>query len=113
MNLHQYYRSANPDIEFETRSLHCADGLTRVVSLSIWFWEKLELLLKVEDARNLNEITHICLKQEQIEVKKDTDFDHAFVELLMYYIWRNFNGYCQFYNGYANDNFDSFLTRNN
>jgi len=108
MNLHQYYRTHNPEIEFETRPLHCADGLTRVVSLSLWFWEKLDLLLNADGGRNIKEITHICLKQEQIEVKENDEFDHAFVELLMYYIWLNFNSYCQFYNGYANDNYDSF-----
>ena len=112
MNLHQYYRSQHPDVELETRPLHCADGLTRVVSLSLWFWEKLDLLLKVDDERNINDVTRICLNLAQQEAEEYRDFDHAFVELLMYYIWRNFKGYCQFHNGYANDNFGSFFTQN-
>lgn len=113
MTLHHYYRSQYPDVEFETRSLHCTDGLTRVVSLSMWFWEKLDLLLKDNGANDIHEITRICLKQEQREVEKDANTGYVFFEVLMYYIWLNFNAYCQFYNGYANDKYDSFLAQNN
>ena len=111
MNHHYHYRSQYPDVEFETRHLHCADGLTRVVSLSMWFWEKLDLLLKDEGSRNIEEITRLCIKLEQREVEKDAGTGYVFFEVLMYYIWLNFNAYCQFYNGYANDNYDNFFTQ--
>lgn len=111
MDLHRYYRIHNPDLEFESRVMPCSDGITRIVCLSLWFWEKLELLLEVDDQRDLEEITCICLKIEQHELQQGAEYDHAFVEALMYYIWRNYKGYCQYINGYANDNFDGFYSQ--
>ena len=109
MNLHQNYRAQYPDAVFKTRALHCSDGTTRMISLAVWYWDKLDILLDV-DTPSLDDITGFCLELAHRSVDEEGwEFDHAFYELLMYYIYRNYSEYVQFIHNIANDDkFDCF-----
>lgn len=103
MDFHQTYRTQYPDTVFKTRALLCSDGTTRVMSLAVWYWDKLDTLLEV-DTPTLGDITALCLELAQRSVDEEGwEFDHAFHELLMYYIYRNYTQYNQFIHGIAND----------
>lgn len=61
----------------------------------------------IVDAPSLEEITEFCLGLAHRAVEEEGwDFDHAFHELLMYYIFRNFNAYRNYMRGLANDNIE-------
>jgi len=76
------------------------------MTLEVWFWEKLDVLLDV-DTPTLNDITALCLTlAHQAVAEEGWEFEHAFHELLMYYIYRNFREYEHFIQGVANDDKD-------
>jgi len=86
MNFVEHHRRRNPNAELKTYPVHCADGLTRVVSMDQWYWQKLDFLLEV-DARDLNFITNFCLKFARDLVGKHSEnFELAFFSLFMHYI---------------------------
>lgn len=88
----------------ETKPLTCADGLTRLVALHPWYWEKLDLLLVV-DSNSVDDITRLCLTlADQAVQHEDWALEPAFRELLMYYIYRNYHGYMAVRHNLANDN---------
>jgi len=96
-------RAEYPGVTFETRPLYCADGLTRMMVLTPWYWDKLELLLDVDTA-DLQTITQFCLSLAELSVEREGwEHEHAFRELLMYYIYRNYNGFVQVRDQIAND----------
>lgn len=103
MNLSRYYRARYPNTVFTTRPLRCKDGLSRMVLLAEWYWEKLDILLEV-DTPTLDYITDICFDLAVRSVKEEGwSFDHAFHDLLMYYIYRNYTQYSNHAKGLAND----------
>lgn len=104
MTLLQTYRAENPQTEFLTRPLECPDGITRIVSLGTWYWEKLETLLAL-GRYDLEYITGFCFDLALRSAEEEGwDFDHAFHELLMYYIYRHYTVYHNYRRGIANDN---------
>ena len=105
-------REEHPNTTFQTRSLPCADKVTRIVALPLWYWEKLDVLLSV-DCNNLDTITRYCLALADKAVRDEGwEFDTAFRELLMYYIYRNYQGYVAVNHHLANDNRDECFTNN-
>lgn len=81
----------------------CADGVTRVIMFDAWYWKKLDVILNAEGAHTLDEITRICLDLAQRTLdEKGQDFEEAFYELFMYYIYLNYKGYLQYRHGIAN-----------
>lgn len=106
MRTHTDLRTQYPEVEFEARPLRCADGLTRLLVLAPWYWQKLDFLLKA-DTPSLCDITGFCLKLARRSVSEEGwDFDAAFRELLMYYIYRNHQAYVADRHNLANDNLD-------
>jgi len=91
----------------ETRALQCPDGVTRIVPLAPWYWERLDILLAV-DQPSLTDITTFCQKLAKDAVTNEGwSMDHAFRELLMYYIYRNYFGYTQIQGNVANEFWDA------
>ena len=105
----QDYRTQYPQTDFQTRPLKCADGITRMVLLTTWYWDKLDLLLEV-GTHSLRYITDLCFDTAHDSAKEEGwDLDHAFHELLMYYIYRNYTEYSNHRRGIANDNFEDCI----
>lgn len=99
----QNLRHDHPDVSLETRSLLCADRVTRLVSMSPWYWETLDELLLVDDWP-ISKITGFCLELARRSVDEEGwDHDEAFRELLMYYIYRNWRGFVKVRDNLAND----------
>ncbi len=97
------YRAAYPDVTFETRVILCADGISRVLTLEDWYWRKLDLITSVDGAASLDEITRICLRTaQQTRDRVGQEFEEAFYELFVCYIWLNYHGYLQYQYGIAN-----------
>lgn len=100
------FRAKNPHTEFEARPLQCSDGTFRLVVMPLWYWHRLEVLLMVKD-KSLEEITEFCLALADTAVSAEGwEHDIAFRELLMYYIYRNFQYYKHEQDNLANDNWD-------
>jgi len=100
------YRSPKdrcPEARYVSRALACSGGLSRIVVLESWYWDKLEILLAVDTPRE-RDIARFCQHlAERAVVEEGWRFEDAFQELLMYYIYRNYLGYLQVEHGIAND----------
>lgn len=97
------FRARYPDAVFETRAVRCADETTRVLMMEDWYWRKLDLITSVDGAASLDEITDLCLRiAQQTHERIGQEFEEAFYELFMYYIWLNYHGYLQYRYGIAN-----------
>jgi hypothetical protein len=100
------YRTAHPNTIFETRPLLCGEGISRLVMMPLWYWHRLEVLLMVED-KTLEEITEFCHTLAQRAVADEGwEFDPAFREILMYYIYRHIQDYQCKRDNLANDNWE-------
>jgi len=110
MSLYQEYRNQYPNTEFRTQDLRF-NSCSHLMTLEVWFWEKLEVLLEV-DTPTLDDITALCLTLAQRAVDEEGwDFEYALHELVMYYIYRNYTEYRHFIQGIANDNRDDIVSR--
>lgn len=99
-------RKEHPHSAFESRPIALDDGLTHMVVLPSWYWEKLDLLLAV-DCNSLAEITRFCQSLANGAVHDEGwEFQTAFRELFMYYIYRNYQGYLAVSNNLSNNNQD-------
>ena len=111
MSFHHEYRDQYPNTEFKTQPVRLSDGNTYLMTMEVWFWEKLDILLEV-DMPTLGDITDQCVDLANRSVAEEGwKFDHALHELLMYYIYRNYQEYQHFIQGIANDNQDDCITR--
>lgn len=99
----QNIRAQNPTVPFDTRPLLCADGITRVLTMETWYWEKLDVLLQCDD-QTIDQITAFCLELTgQAVTDEGWDHDEAFRQLLMYYVYRNYRGFVKIRDDLAND----------
>ncbi len=106
-------RKEHPNSPFESRPIALDDDLTHMVVLHPWYWDKLDLLLKV-DCNSLADITRFCQSLASRAVHDEGgEFQTAFRELLMYYIYRNVQGYLAVCHNQSNDNQDDCFSHLN
>lgn len=97
------YRANYPDCAFETRPLHCVDGVTRLMMMGPWYWKKLDILLQ-HGVHSLDDITGFCIDHAQhTHDEIGQDFDEAFYELFVYYIYSAYFHYLKYRDNIAND----------
>lgn len=110
MNFIQHHRERYPEVDFQTYPVPCADGVTRVVSMDAWYWQKLDFLLEVDDP-DLNGITEFCLGfARKLVGKNSEEYEYTFFTLFMHYIYTEHHRFMQvglnIANDYWNDDFD-------
>jgi len=104
-------RAETPDDEFITRPLPCPNGAIHLMTVSQWFWEKLDILLQVNATISQSDIIQFCFTLAERSVTEEGwEFDIAFRELLMYYIYRNYQGYIKLHDNLANDHWEDCFT---
>jgi len=97
------YRANYPDCAFETRALHCADGVTRTMMMGPWYWKRLDILLQ-HGVHSLDDITGFCIAHANRAVKEaNLNFDKVFYETFVYYIYSAYFHYLKYRDNIAND----------
>lgn len=97
------YRRKHPDVDFESRVLECADGVSRMLMLGPWYWKALDVLIN-DAGFTLERTTQYCLDLAHRAVKEQNwNFDHAFTEVTMAYIYTNYEVHMKNTNNIANE----------
>ncbi len=103
MNFLQHHRERYPDATLQTYPVECADGITRMISMDTWYWQKLDFLLEV-DTIDLRSITGFCLDfGKKLVGKNSEDYEHTFFTLFMHYIYTEYHRFKQRGNNIANE----------
>ena len=96
-------RQDYPDSHYVTRSLTFPDGISRLVTLEKWYWDKLAMILEEgnkSEADILNYCWHIVTKYRK---KTDQDFEEQLYKTFGYYIYKLYYMYGPY--PVTNDNF--------
>ena len=103
MNFMQHHRERYPEADLHTRPVVCADGVTRMISMDAWYWQKLDFLLEV-DTPDLHGITGFCLDfAKKLVSENSEEYEYAFFTLFMHYIYTEYHQLKQRGGGIAND----------
>ena len=100
-------RAEHPAVAFEMRPLPQPDGTVYLMTMPLWYWRRLEVVL-MTGPKTLSKITDFCLSLAHRAVEDEGwALENAYRELLMYYIYRHFQGYINARDNLSNDNWDN------
>ena len=103
LSLYKQHRRDYPNVIYESRALPPVDGVTRVLTLSKWYWDCLEDYIE-NTTSNLESVTRFCLNfSKDVSEADNLDFDHTFCNAFMYYIYGGYYRLVQSRNNIAND----------
>jgi len=104
MEHYQKHRREYPHCTFETRALPPIDGITRLLTLASWYWDKFDIYTRC-DPESVEDSTRFCIAYANTLVKRkpELDFDKTMYEVFMYYIHGGYYRLVKHRDNIAND----------